>query len=415
MECVYGECRGWSSTVLVDDDTLSIFSPLGAITHNGTAVVVWQQYSGGDEGDSAVVASFGATWSGDWSEGELVASSSDWLDPGVTAVVALGEDLVIIGSAYDEENSNTFHWSRAWIDSTESWSDFQLVEEESETGDSFSPQVSVRGDSGVITWNQVSLDNDSYDVWARVWDASEHAWGEAVRLEEDGALASEMPIPAVASDGEAFVLWQQEADPGGTAGDLWGARFDGSNWTDIEALGWIDGDGDGFDVVANTRGDVVGVWQGHWVGTVWSDGAWQGAEIESDWFGGSLCELQNDSGDALLFWSSEGDGAYTQYFDGSTAELDNEPFRVTPTASDAALLLGCGYGIAYATWRDGTNMNRVARWSWEYGGWAEANALGDAGSGVVSSVSVAGDGSALVVWPTTAQDGPAGVVAAFFH
>lgn len=414
--CVWGECRGWQeATVLVDDDALTIFTPLGAMTRAGMALVAWQQYPDADNTQSSVRARFGATWEPEWSDEEIVFDHDASKHPALDSVVALGDDLVVLGSEYDEETGVTLNWSRVWNSSTEDWDEPQTIQAANETGYSFMPVVSARGGTGVITWNQLSSDNDSYDVWVRVWNGAEHSWGDATRLEDEGDIRSQIPVAAISQDGEIFVLWQQQAEPDGPINDLWGARFDGEDWADFEMLGVIEGHGSGFSLVANNQGDVIGVWQGLWLGTVWSGGAWQTVEAEGAWFGGALCDIQDGSGDAVLYWSVGGDGAYTQRFDGIEGQLADDPLQVASGENGASVIVGCGWGTAFASWLDDSTINHAARWNPEDNAWDEAIEISDEEAGVVTSLSISGDGSALAVWPKTLEYGAGGVVAAFYH
>jgi hypothetical protein len=209
----------WGANLRVNDDTRAAAlqaTPRVAVTNGGGAVAVWEDHrSNAWNVYSSRLSAGGAAWS----------ANLRVTDNGVSRKFAPDVAVAADGTAYavweDDRAGNFDVWFATLSPGAASWSVNQRISDDPGTADQYSPRIEsdASGDLFVV-W----LDDRAWSTEVRMsrLSAGGAAW-EASRVVTDAAAVPVAVALGVASDGAAFVVWQ---DARGSSYDIWGAEYD---------------------------------------------------------------------------------------------------------------------------------------------------------------------------------------------
>lgn len=208
----------WGANLRVNDDTRAAVqaSPRIAVTGAGDAVAVWEDHrSNGWNVYSSRLASGGAAWSANLRLTDNGASRKFAPD------VAVGPD----GTAYavweDDRAGNFDVWFAKLSAGASSWTANERISDDPGTAAQYEARIDVNANGDLIV---VWLDDRVWSTEVRMTRLAAGAanW-EASRVVSDAAAVPVTLALAVASEGDAFAVWQ---DARGTSYDIWGAEYD---------------------------------------------------------------------------------------------------------------------------------------------------------------------------------------------
>jgi len=307
---------------------------------------------------------------------------------------------------------------------TNTWGAAALIEANN-VGDALNPQLAINasGDA-LVVWQ---LDGNAgtgvrFDIWANRYTATTNTWGTAAAIENNNIGEALNPQIAIDANGDAVAVWQQDGNEGfGLRFDIWANRYTTGAWSATPVLLETDDAGRALNpqVAIATNGDALVVWSQH-------DGAlyniWTNRYSASAWGGPALIELENSgnaadpqiavdaAGDAIVLWRHY-DGAFDSIWTnrytatantwGTAAaiESDNTGDALNPQlAIDAA-------GNAIAVWQQDGNTaagvrfdiwaNRYSAGSWGTPALIETN---NAGNASIPQIAINATGDAVAVW-----------------
>lgn len=236
----------WSDTAIV--------SPAGAeqprisIDTAGNATVIWRQLDAGMARRSLWASRRPA--GGSWSTPVVVESSdNDVLDAALAVDAASGRAMVI----WSEQAGNVLDVRARVVEPTGSFGLTALISGAGRNNARLSVAWDGRGNA-VALWNQTDASANN-SVWSNRYTTA-GGWGSAVRVADDGAQDLD-PSLAVASTGEAFVVWSR------LGSGIWASRADANGtWgTPVQLVaGLINVNVAVPRVVADPNGNAIAVW-----------------------------------------------------------------------------------------------------------------------------------------------------------
>lgn len=115
----------------------------------------------------------------------------------------------------------------------------------------------------VWTQNQDKASRSGIRVWARHFDATSGAWGDAVPIESSGELIGEVSsTPQVSADasGTVVVVWTRLTLIENGVGSIWSNRFDGQAWGSAVPVETQAGDAGGPSIAMDGKGNALALW-----------------------------------------------------------------------------------------------------------------------------------------------------------
>lgn len=246
------------------------------------------------------------------------------------------------------------------------------------------------------------------------------AWGTAVLIETDDAGDAVIPKIAMATNGNAMAVWQQND---GTRNNIVAAHFDGivGVWGAPELIETDNVGGAGIPHISmDANGNAIAAWY-QYDGTRWNivanrydadTGKWGTAElIETDNAGNALIShiAMDANGNAIVLWR-QNDGirwnVVTNRYDATVGAWGTAELIETDNLGNVSnpRIAMDGNGNAIAVWRqnDGSRWNIVAnRYDATMKIWsgAEIIEIDNAGNAYGPKIAMDTNGNAIAVWP----------------
>ncbi len=294
------------------------------------------------------------------------------------------------------------------------WGAAQLIETDN-AGGAYNPQIAIDANGNAIAvWHQSDGSRDNIMV-NRFTPGS--GWGATELIETDDAGRAVLPQIAIATDGSAIAVWEQDD---GIRNNIWANRYiPGSGWSAAELIETDDAGVAYFPQIAIAAdGNAIAVWQQSdgtrnniWANRYIPGSGWGAAElIETDDAGGAYNpQIAIDAnGNAIAVWAqsdSTRDNIWTnRYTLGSgwgTAELIETDDA--GDASDPQIAIDAN-GNAIAVWAqsDSTSYkyNILANRYMPGSGWGSAKLIetGNAGHATNPQIAIDASGNGIVVW-----------------
>ena len=393
---------GWGLAVPIDTDPISADEVSVAVTPDGIAFAVWDQWDGTRPNIWSNRYVPGQGWGTPttiesdpgWAEGEHIA-----VDPSGTAIA--------VWHQWDGVRYNI--WGSRYVAGI-GWPVPTLLETDNAGGGTF-PRVAVDPSGNAIAiWSQ--SDGTRTNIWANRYIPGS-GWLMPTLLETDNAGGAAFPWVATDPAGNAVAVWQQSD---GTRENIWANRFvAGSGWG-MASL--IETDNAGLAaqprVALDASGNAIAVWsQVSGVASIWSNRFVLG----TGWAGPVLLETDNagnaffprvavgPAGDAVAVWhQSDGIrvnvwanryGVGTGWGTAELLESDTTVALLADVAMDPA-------GNAMAVWQQ-FGVGRMNIWGNRLSttrGWEGPHLLetDNAGDAQAPTVRMDGDGNAFAVW-----------------
>jgi len=208
----------WGANLRVNDDTRAVsqLAPRIAVTSGGDAVAVWDDHrSNAWNVYSSRLSAGGTAWATNLRVTDNGASRK------FTPDVAVGAD----GTAYavweDDRAGNSDVWFARLPPGASAWTANERISDDPGTADQYEPRIEIdaTGDL-VVAW----LDDRVFSTELRVARllSGGGSWEPSRAVSDAAAVPVSLDL-SVASDGSAFVVWQ---DARGTSYDIWGAEYD---------------------------------------------------------------------------------------------------------------------------------------------------------------------------------------------
>ncbi len=306
----------WGSSTLISFGVSNAGAPQIAIGNDGNALAVWQQ------SNSIWANRYDGT---NWRTAQRIETD----DSGSARAPQIAMDnrgnALAVWSQSDESRSNSNIWANRF-DGT-NWGSAQLIGAD-DLGDAINPQIAFNGSgSAQAVWAQ--FDGDHYNIIANQFDGT--SWGTPEPIETSDAGGASNPQIAFDNNGNGLAVWGQRQDNGTLREDIWANRFDGTRWGNAELIENEAGDTGYPHIAIDNRGNALAVWKqldSNGQDNIWSnhfDGArWGNAElIEAVDVGGSTSSPKvafDKSGNALAVWTQETGNFYDVWanrFDGA--------------------------------------------------------------------------------------------------
>jgi len=189
----------WQGVTLIESGAGNAYTPQIAIDGSGNAIALWYQYDGSH--DSIYTNRFDAH-SGSWQGETLIESSTESAGYPQIAVDGSGNAMAV----WRQYNGSKYDIHANYFDARSgSWQGAALIE--SDTGDTFKPQITVDGNGNAIAlWYQYDGSHDS--VYANRFDAHSGSW-QGATLIESGTSSAGYPQITVADSGNCMAIWIQ--------------------------------------------------------------------------------------------------------------------------------------------------------------------------------------------------------------
>lgn len=239
---------GWGAPSVINTEVGDALNARLATGANGTTIVVWEQFAGVQP----------SIWA------RQHHPTSGWGDPRYTPTADIGFGLLpqvavdANGNAivvWQESDGMRYNiWAGRYTDAA-GWGDVQLIESDN-AGDAVSPKVAMGGDGRAIAvWEQ--FDGVRSNVWGSRSDPVS-GWDPAGLLEDDNVGGATRPEIAVDSYGTGFAVWQQFD---GTNARVRRSQYSPlSGWEAPSFVQPAGTNGDSQRVVVNGNGDAAIVW-----------------------------------------------------------------------------------------------------------------------------------------------------------
>jgi hypothetical protein len=339
----------WSAPQQISTTPVSTGSGTGmaaalAVSGDGSAIAVWQQYGGlhptGVQNVWAVRYQPGSGWSAEMAiqapaagPGPVVSSDPQVaIDSKGNAVVVWSEDDSQQDNGTPAPDFGTQTYANRYVAGT-GWSGPVLVSNFGANGSTENPQVAVdeQGDA-VVAWS-ASPGNSPIRAMAARYDGTSAKWEAGAFIDQCTACNSNLGIvPSVAIDSSrnAFALWAQ-GQSGGTVATF-AARYGAASGTWANAMQLdanlgtnLNAQGNSERIVLDNAGNATAVWvnisndQTHpntIIASRFTGGAWQAAApIDTKKPGGNTRPYLaiDDVGDVMAVWDDQGSVWATEY------------------------------------------------------------------------------------------------------
>ena len=372
---------GWGAAKLLETTSGNASTPQVAVSANGNAMAVWQQYDGAHYNIYARSYASGA-----WGTTQLIETGSGIADSPQVAMDSNGNAIVVwrqYDGAYYSIYANRY--------TAGTWGAAKLLE--TATGDTQTPQIAMDNNGNAIAvWTQ--YDGAYYSTYANRYTAG--AWGTAKLLETATGIA-QTPQIAMDSNGNAMVVWVQ-------LDSVWRLSIYASKYTN--AVGWgavklletSNVDATTPQVAVDNNGNAFAVWaQG---GNIYADrytaGVWGTAkllETSAVWATGPQVSMDNN-GNAVVIWTLGGN-------------IYADRFSAGAWGTATLLNTSAGWGMSQQVAMDNKG-NAVVIWAqggsiytnrYSAGAWGKAQLIETiAGNAFVPQVALDGSGNAVAVW-----------------
>lgn len=247
----YEAGKGWGTAARIDmDDAGHANSPQLAIDNAGNAIVVWNQFDGSYDNIYANRYEVGKGWS----TPTLIDQHDGAASLPQVAVTENGH-AIVVWQQYDESEISVWTdrsiWASRYSPDT-GWTEATLLE--GELGDAYFPRVAIDvHDNAVVSWAQKTGKIER--VWARRYVASK-GW-QQVELFSDNTGEVLFLRVAVSDHANAMVLWYQRRSRHDYA-TAWFSEFDTEKgWADGAALESTMGLP---SLAMYTNGDTIALW-----------------------------------------------------------------------------------------------------------------------------------------------------------
>ena len=305
--------KSWGTEALIGPGVGDAWDPRIAIDSHGNALVVW--YQDGDPtgaGRNDIWSNYYTAGSG-WGSAMLV--ETDNAGPAVSPQVAF--DPSGVGVAVWLQSDGTASQIRSNRFTAGAWGTVAVLEAVT-PGASRSPQIALDASgNALVVWSRYDGTSAFDNIWANRYTAGS-GWGTAGLIESDNTGAATVPQVAFDASGNALAVWQQSD---GSRRNIWSNRFKaGTGWGTAELIEWNNGaDADNPQIAVAGNGDAVAVWQQNGNSgpptRIWSNrytvgSGWGGfpALIQTDISGGGTATAlapqiaMDASGNALAVW-----------------------------------------------------------------------------------------------------------------
>lgn len=305
---------GWGATLPLEAIAFDASDPQLAMDATGNVFAVWTQRDGAaaDSPYSIWANRFDGA-SGVWGGAKrLEANSSNSIDPKV-ATDASGTAVVVWEEIIGTAPNRVFNVWTNRFDGT-AWGTAELLEKQA--GFAFEQSVAMDGKGNALaTWMQT--DGTRYNIWARHYNNTSHAWGEPTPVSKQTDGDANTPQAAFDPAGNAIAVWWQMAGSPGKRTEH-ASRYEASTavWGAATTLGESVGIPifEGPQIAMDANGNAMVAWS-NWDGSNsnalynrYSTGTWGGATpLETDSSTNSGAELvrlaMNPSGVAVAVWA----------------------------------------------------------------------------------------------------------------
>ncbi|MFQ6012673.1 MAG: PKD domain-containing protein [Thermoplasmata archaeon] len=275
---------GWGTAELIETDNAGpSFNPQIAMDAAGSAMAVWYQSDG--TGFSILANRFVPGVG--WGTAELIENGAASAFGAEVAVAPQG-DAVAVWTQFDPRASI---WANRFVPGT-GWGTAELIE--TDAGNAFQAHVAVDSQgSAVVVWDQNQFDGTHSNIWANRFVPGV-GWGTAELIETDDAGDARDPHVAVAPEGNAIAVWEQDD---GTGSNIWANRFvPGAGWDIAELVETEAGNAYRAHVAVAPEGNAVAVWD-QFDGT--RSNIWANLFVPGIGWGTAELIETDDAGDAL--------------------------------------------------------------------------------------------------------------------
>ncbi|OHC78203.1 MAG: hypothetical protein A3G18_05400 [Rhodospirillales bacterium RIFCSPLOWO2_12_FULL_58_28] len=413
---------------------------------DGGFIAAWEAYQDGSI-LGVYARLFGADGTPSTAEFQINTTTADWqYDPSV-AVLDDGRFLVTWSSNL-QDGSNYGVYGRLYSrDGVAQTGEFQV--NQYTTDWQYDAEAKALANGGfVITWTSINQDGGAHGIYARLYDAAGLATGNEFQVNVDSAWSQYRSTIATLNDGSFVVLWRDSdfVQTPSSAGDITGRRFaaDGAPMTGEFRVNLSDYTGSQINpsITALADGGFVAVWESIDSFTTYANA------IRAQRFdvNGNLTEAYTVAAlpyDAAGVYfpkvTARSDGGFTVSWQAKSADGANDIFTKTYAAQDITAaqtastttadiqnqiaMQGLAEGGYWAIWssynQDGSSYGVYAQRfdadGAKLGGEFRLNTTTVYGQ-YYSSTAQLSDGTILVSWTSTIQDGnAAGVFARRFN
>lgn len=249
----YSYSNGWGESYLLEDTNYDSKLPEIAMNRQGDAIVTWQQQiSGFDNIVANIYDASSQTWAG---VQNIEANSGSAYFPQV--FLSNSGQAMVVWLQYNGINYNI--WANTYDFQTNNWGVAGSVESLSLNTTTSYPQVAM-DDMGnaTVVWGQ--YDGSVNNIWSNRYDIITQSWKGAQMIESNNLENSDSVQVKMDEEGNTFVVWQKRDV---TSYNIWFNKYDvlSGNWTGATTLD--NGDFSAVDpqIIVDNAGNIVVVWQ----------------------------------------------------------------------------------------------------------------------------------------------------------
>lgn len=249
----YDALSGWGTAELIESDfAFTNRDPQIAVSANGNAVVVWEQWDGSRDN---VWANYFSIESG-WGTAENLESMSNF-ESDLNPQVAIDEFGNAIAIWRQSDGTRYNIWANSYLVGT-GWGSAELIETDN-AGNAFNPVVAFNNGVAVAVWSQSagSFDGSDDNIWSNNY-ILEIGWGIAKIIESENLGRASYPRADIDDDGNAIAVWQQYD---GSNVNIWANNFSrNSGWGTAELLENVEGHAAPAEISIGGNGTAVATW-----------------------------------------------------------------------------------------------------------------------------------------------------------
>ncbi len=244
----YAHDSGWTTPALIENiSTGNAIFPNAVIDNNGNVTVVWQQHDG--------------TRNSIWANRYLVGTG--WQTPEVIETIG-DENSYYAKADVDNDGNVIVVWAKdnkVWSNRysiNDGWGTAELLEN-SDIGIANYPQVGFDASGNAIAiWMQKA--SSKQDVWVSHY-IKDVGWQPRVELDTNETYDAREPKIAVADNGDAIAIWQEE--PNGIEHSIFVSHYtNGESWSaPILIENYTTGKADYPEIAIDKHGNAIATWQ----------------------------------------------------------------------------------------------------------------------------------------------------------
>lgn len=382
---------------------------------NGDTIAVWYEDAAGN-GNNRVMASRYTVATQRWTAPAVIQASARRGDSPDLDVNAAGAAAAVWT---EEQDTDLYVVKAARFDPASGWGAPVTLSQAGQNAQFSVPRVAIAKNGSIIaTWkqyynrnvNKTTTDSAYFDAASQQWSATRSMQAQS---------ASEFPVPAIAANGNAMLLWSDDgASPG--VQQAYAARYDAAakTWGANVALVSSGRITYGMRIAIDGNNNAIAVLKedsslgGHLLAARYSaaGNSWGKAEDLQSADAGQPQLGFDAAGNALLVWQQYAPPSYTiqsrryQQSSNSWTALPAQSYYISSLQMPAQVDRAGNAVVAWVTY-DGGYQLMVTRYSAAGGKWDEAKSLISRNAYIGDPVlSMDQSGQAMLVWPSHAGD-----------